>query len=126
MKRNNGYIALVSALIIAGVIILFVATVGLSSFFARSYISDSYYKERSRTFAEGCAQAGLLKLAQNASYAGNETVNVTASDTCRIVSVVASGTGKILTVQGAFQDAYTNLKITVASGTINQWEEVVQ
>ncbi|MBI4087503.1 MAG: hypothetical protein HY434_01590 [Candidatus Liptonbacteria bacterium] len=125
LKARVGYIGIVSALIISAVVVLIMVAVGQISFLNRINISDTHLKKKSRALAEGCVDTALLKLASNASYAGNETITV-ASDTCKIVSVVSSSTGKIISAQGKFLGAVTDVKATVDTNTFSivGWEEV--
>ncbi len=123
----KGYVAITSAFIITALILVIVLGVSLSAVLTRENILSSDLKETSKALAEACAETALLKLAQNSSYAGNETITVAAS-TCSIVAVVASGTQKIITTTGRAGDVYTNLRVTASSSpvlSISGWEEVV-
>ena len=123
----KGYVAITSAFIITALILVIVLGVSLSAVLTRENILSSDLKETSKALAEACAETALLKLAQNSSYAGNETITVAAS-TCSIVAVVASGTKKIITTTGRAGDVYTNLRVTASSSpvlSISGWEEVV-
>ncbi len=125
LKPRNGYVAIVMAMIICAAIVLIVTTISQSSFLNRAGIAAAHYKERSRSLAQACANTALLKLVSSSSYAGGETINV-ASDTCNIVSVVSTSTGRIISTQGIFASSYTNYKVTVASATVSiiSWEEL--
>ncbi|MBI4084988.1 MAG: hypothetical protein HY432_00570 [Candidatus Liptonbacteria bacterium] len=118
--------AVTSAILISLMIMVVVFVISMGSFLARSNISTSSYKEMSLSLAKACVQKALFKLASSSVYAGNETITV-ASDTCRIVSVIASGTNeKVISTQAEINDSFTNLKVTVTSSTlsITRWEEV--
>lgn len=121
---SSGYVAIISAIIISIIVAIVLVSLGQVSFFNRINISDAHLKEKSRALAEACADTAFLKLARNSAYAGNETITV-ASDTCKVVSVTASGTARIVTTQGAYQGSYTNLKITIPTSTVSVtgWEE---
>ncbi|MBU6501139.1 MAG: hypothetical protein KGJ89_04615 [Patescibacteria group bacterium] len=125
LRQRGGYIALLSALIISAVVVVIILTLGQGTYLHRINIANSYFKERSRALAGACVETGLLDLTSNPNYSGNETINV-ASDTCRIVSVVSGGTGRVISAQGIFQNSYTNYKVTVATSTVSilGWEEV--
>src|SRR3989344_2597258 len=94
-RKNGGYIALIAALIISGVIVMIVATLSQTSFIGRANIAGSHYKERSRSLAQACANVALLRLASSSSYTGNESLGV-ASETCQIFTIVSSSTGRII------------------------------
>ena len=86
---TQGYIAIMTAIIVTVLVLVMVFTVSIGSFLGRANISSSYFKERSRAFAEACVETARFRLSTNANYTGGETVPV-ASSTCTIVSVVAS------------------------------------
>lgn len=118
-KNRGGYVAVVAAIIVSVVILVIVSVISTGSFLARLNISNGSFKERSFSLAQACVQEALFKLAGNGAYAGNETITV-ASDTCQIVSVVASGTAqKVISTQAQFSSSFTNLKVTVNSSTLS-------
>lgn len=125
VKSKSGYIGVLSALIISAVIVVIITAIGQVSFLNRIAVSDVHLKGKSRALAEACVDTALLKLVSNSSYAGNETINV-ASDTCKIISVVSSSTGRIISAQGKFLGAVTDIRATVANNTVSVlgWEEV--
>ncbi len=124
-RKGEGYIAIISALIISVIIVVIVITVSQASFLGRAGIAGAHYKERSRALAEACANTALLKLVSNSSYAGGETITV-GSSTCDIISVVSTSTGRAISTQGIFQRSYTNYKVTIPSSSVSiiSWEEV--
>lgn len=128
IRPRGGYIALISMLILTAFILIIATTVALTSFLAQSAASGSYYKEVSHALAESCVQKALLSLAGNSDYAGGETVTVAGSDTCRILSVSTSGPSKVIQAQGSFQNAVTNMRVTVLASdlSITGWEEPSQ
>ncbi len=75
-RKNRGFIALTSALIISVVLIGLVATVSASTFFARFDALGGEYKRIASGLAESCANVALLRLAQDYTYAGGEVVSV--------------------------------------------------
>jgi|GEM_PF-3523471 len=65
---QNGFIALVSTLIISAVLLSLMFTTSTASFYARFDALASEYKRTALGLAESCANAGLLKIAQNYDY----------------------------------------------------------
>ena len=124
LARSRGYIAIVSALIISIIMAIVLVSLGQVSFFHRINISNAHLKEKSRALAGACVDAALLKIVNSSTYAGNETITV-ASDTCKIVSVVTSGTVRVVTTQGIYQNSYTNLRVDIPTSTVSitGWEE---
>ena len=115
MNHREGYIALMSAIIVSVMLMAVLITLNLGGYFGRFNVLNSELKQRSFSLADGCASAAVLNLAQDPSYAGSTTLAI-ASDTCTIFAI-ASGTGVIET-QGIYQHAYTNLKLTVDTTTM--------
>ena len=107
-----------SALIITAIIVVMMIGLGQVAYLNRANISEAHFKEKSRALSEACVNTALLKLVSSSSYAGNETITV-ASDTCRVVGVVTSGTVRIVTTQGNYQSSYTNLRVTVTTSTVS-------
>ena len=71
MKRRRtqeGFIALMSAIIISIILMTMVLTVSTSSFYARFDALGTEGKRESLGLAEGCINVALLRLAQNALY----------------------------------------------------------
>lgn len=124
-KKQQGYVALVTALLVSAVLMVLVFTIGLSPFMNRNGIASSQWKQKSFTLAEGCVRVALVKLVQNAAYAGGETLSV-ASDTCQIVSVTASSSQKVISTSAQFNDAETSLKVIFdpVTGALSGWEEL--
>ncbi len=118
-KLCGGYIALTSAIFIGAMVLVIIFVISTGSFLSRVNISTTSYKEKSSLLARACVEEALLKLSQNSSYSGNETISI-ASDTCRIISIVASGTAeKVISTQAQFNSSFTNLKVTVNSSTLS-------
>ncbi|MDP1689247.1 MAG: hypothetical protein Q8L47_03930 [bacterium] len=124
-KRNEGFIALMSSVIIAAVILVFTVTLSYSSFFVRFNLLDSEFKDRSVALAEGCVDSALLNYAINSSYSGNEFLNI-GSDSCFVRPIYESGSNINIETQAIFQNSYTNLKVTInkISLAVVSWSEV--
>lgn len=126
-KNEQGFIALISAVIISALLITITVALGTSSFLSRFNILDAEYKEKSSALAEACADAAILKLAASASYPGGETIAV-GSDTCKVISVVpVAGWPKTIKTQATVSNSYTDLTIGVsntATVSVDSWQEV--
>lgn len=87
---QSGFIALVSTIIISGVLMMLVFSSSTSSFFARFDIQNGEFRKMSLNLSESCVNVALLKIAQNYNYlppVGGETVSV-AENYCKIQSVI--------------------------------------
>lgn len=128
-SSNGGFIALMSAVIISVVLLIAITTTGLAGFYGRFNIADSEYKERSSALADACFDTILIHLANDPtynSYAVPETVSVTGTDNCQILTKSIVGNTGTFTIRGIYQHAYTNLQIAVDTGifSVTSWQEV--
>ncbi|KKU15342.1 hypothetical protein A3A20_01655 [Candidatus Wolfebacteria bacterium RIFCSPLOWO2_01_FULL_45_19] len=126
MRENKGYIAITSAIIIMALILTVAGVVSFSSYFNRSGSLGASLKERSRAFAEACADHALLKLALDDSYGGNEAVFVTPSESCEILQIETAGSQKTIKTTAVVEKTTTNIKVitSVQPLTVISWEEV--
>jgi len=127
MKTNHqsGYIALVSSIIISILLLAVTFAVSSNNFSSRFNVLNAEFKERSLALAEACVDTALLKLAQNPSYSGNESISV-GNDQCSILAIETLPGQKIIKTKAIFQNSFTNLKITVQASDLSviSWEEV--
>jgi len=124
-KRNTGFMALMSAIIISVVLFLIATNLSLTGFYSRSNILDSELKERSSAFAEACVDKAILKIISEPDYIPNNEIISVGSDTCKIQSV-AGGSQKTILVQSNYNNKYfTNLEVLVGSDmSIISWQEI--
>lgn len=117
---QNGYIALISAVIISGVLMGLAGTANFAGFFSRLNVLNSEYKRESLGLAESCVYSALLKIAQDYLYApaaGGETISINPNF-CKILSVSygAEETShrKIAAIvtQGEYRGAFSNIIVT--------------
>lgn len=125
MKQDSGFIAIISVVIIAALLLAISASLSFSGFFTRSNIADGEYKEHSTALAEACIQEALVKLAANPNYTGNETITI-GSDSCTIGSITTSGVQKTIRTSGSFRSTTTNLQVTANALSLSTtgWQEI--
>lgn len=125
--KNYGYIALVSSIIISILVLGIALTISSAGYFSRFDILKNEFKERSFALAEACVDTALLKLAQNQSYNGNENISI-GNDQCSILSIETVSGQKIIKTKALFQNAVTNLKVTVNNTNLSviYWEELAK
>lgn len=124
-RSRNGYIALTSAVIIVMIIISIISALSLASYFSRSNVLTSEFKDVSLSLAEGCAEKALLKYSQDASYIGNENILI-GTRQCAILPIETSGSNKIIKTKATVESVTSNIKVTVNSAdlTLISWEEL--
>lgn len=124
VKKQSGFVLLISSIIIAAILTAVIFAVSFRGFFTRFNLLDSESKERSLALAEACGQIAVLKRIQNSSYTGNETLLV-ASEHCKVrpvLSLVDIVIETTASVSGSFSNIRINLDPTAL--TINRWREV--
>src|SRR3989344_4157305 len=94
IHKNNfysqqGYVALMSAIVISVLLIAVTASLGFSAFFGRFNIVDSESKERSLALAEACVSHAILEVGAG-TFSNDKTVAI-GDDKCYIISTVGSG-----------------------------------
>ena len=107
VKKDSGFVALITAIILTAILLIITVTLNQTSFFTRGILLDAEYKERSAALAEACVDVARLKLANDVSYSGNETILI-GSDECKIRPITLPN----IETQGKFGLATTNF-ITV-------------
>src|SRR3989338_9629330 len=118
--KNQGYIALISTIVISLILLALTANMSTAGFYVRFNSLDSEYKRISLGLAESCVHAALLKLAKNNTYAppsGGEIVSV-GSEECTIVEVIPDSvdpTKKTVKTQADFSGAFSNMEIVTRS-----------
>ena len=124
-NKNNGFIALISVIVVSAILLLIAVTLSFSQFYDRYNILESEYKERSASLAEACVDSALLELANNINYLGDATTTIGANK-CYVGNVTTSGPNKIFKTRATYQNSYTDLKIVIDSSTfsIQSWEEI--
>ena len=118
-KKENGYIAITTAIIVSFIILIIATTLGSSALLSRINELDFSFKKATYYASRSCIDYALLKLANDIDYAGNETIPI-GSYTCVLSLVEDSGNNKILKsrVQDSYSGATTNLKLTLDRYTL--------
>lgn len=109
-NNNQGFIALLSVIIISFVLLLIAVTMNFSSFTSRFNILESEYKEKSSALAEGCTQIAHLKIVENTTFTGTST-EIIGTDTCTYS--VTNDNEKTIYSHGEFQNAHTYFKTVI-------------
>ncbi len=110
---KNGYIAIVTALILSLIMLSVVVSVGTTSFLSSISKVDAANKTASFSLAYSCLELARFRLSENYySYTGNET-SIIGGDSCNIYPIETSGQNKIIKTKAIITGATTNLKLTV-------------
>jgi hypothetical protein len=131
-QHHNGYIALISAILISVSLLTMVIAVSFEGYFSRFNVLESEQKEMSAYLAESCFNTAVLKLSQDVDYTGNQYIHV-GSEGCRIRSINNTGaqfsSNLVVRSQASSSGAYTNLQVEIdpddlPSVTIVNWKEI--
>jgi hypothetical protein len=117
---NQGFVAIISAIMMSLILIGLVMTMSMSGFLSRFTILDYEFKQVSLSLAESCAYRAFQNSAENVSYApvvGGEIVLV-ASDSCTIESiqygpVINAMKTADIQVRAEYHGAFTQLRIRI-------------
>lgn len=125
--KTQGFIALMTILIISGILIL------MSIYFSQSevLVSGLYLKEKGSSQAlanaEACAETALDKFLASPSYNGNETITLD-NGSCQILALEHQGDTKIFKTTGTFGDFTKRIKVefkrTGQKIELFSWQEV--
>ncbi len=119
-KNQQGFIALMSAIVIMVLLLAITSALGFSNFFTRFNILDSEDKEKSSALAEACADTAILNITQGTTPTALTDVSVGINH-CTIVSA----TSTFIQTQACINKATTNLQITIDNNdNIISWIEV--
>jgi hypothetical protein len=122
-KRESGYVALLSTIIIGAVLLVMTIELGQSGWYTRFMVLGSEAKEQSRTLATGCSNQALGMVMANMKWAGNSTTTDTESGTCYVFPVqknFPTPDTMTLRVQSNVSGAVTNLVLVYDMGEIHQ------
>ena len=116
-QGRQGYVAIVSTIILTVIITAIAVALSGASIFGRLNTTTFTSKKTSRLLSESCLDWGRLKLALDKNYTGNESFAV-GSSTCTLLTIEIQGANKILKASSTYQNVSTNLKFTVVSTTL--------
>lgn len=116
-RRESGFIALVSALIISAILLLVAGSVGFSSFYSRFNILDAEFKEGSRVLADACTDELLLLIANDPLYRGSLVLSL-GEGKCTISPAGFLGIHPAFAIESSYREAFTNRLISINISTV--------
>ena len=131
-EKQDGFIALISIVLIFSALIILVSLVSISGFYARFNVLDYENKKISMGLAEACGETALVNLAKDPTGYGltissaGQQITVDTGKTCRVCSVSTTSPYTILT-RASYKNAYTNLSVNgtlgVSNFNVTSWDE---
>ncbi len=139
-KNQDGFVALISVIILSAALLILVGLVATSGFYNRFNVLDYEYKQISLALAEGCAETALVNIAQDKDYnpsnicygVGDNCTAPSRKKVCKICSVSPAPTrtlGAPITIisRAVYNNAYSTVSVNAnLSGNnfiINSWDE---
>lgn len=114
LNMRDGFVTLISVILIVASLTVIVGTIGLVGFFGRFNVLSGEFKDKSSILAESCAGIAAVKLAEanitGDAYFGNETGIPIGTDFCDIGTILdCSSSSNTFVVQssGEFKNAHT-------------------
>lgn len=130
MKKNSGFIALLSVMIIAAVALTIGIGMLLRSIGESSMAVTNETTQRAHAAATACAEKALQNLKNSNSYPGNETLIVGIGDTCHISAIAGNGnTNRSFSTTSTISDETFGMTINITSINptmqISSWQDVI-
>lgn len=132
--NEKGYIALISVIIVAAILMVITFTLGFRSFMSRINILEAEFKERSIGLAEACMDTAIIRLQDDSDYTVSlPGISVIVGDESCFIKSISNTWPKIIRVQAKSPQSggkisYTNLEVTVSLVsevvTVESWKEV--
>ncbi|MDP2695994.1 MAG: hypothetical protein Q8O87_01940 [bacterium] len=118
MRENKGYIAIITSVILAALMLMIAVTLGFSAFSSRINNLDFYSKKISYFVSRSCVDKALLELSKNINYGGNDNLAVDVYS-CAIFPIEIDGENKVIKSQAQINGATTNLIMVVHGQTLS-------
>ena len=123
-KNLGGFIALITVLIILGVVLLVGLGISQLSIGEAQMSLQKYQSSQAFYLANLCAEDALMKLKNDSNYLGNETITI-GRESCQILPIEGQWTVK---VSANFQNQIKKIKIVInqinPEMIIDSWQEV--
>ena len=120
---KNGFVALITAIILSLILIVVTVTLNRSSFFTRSAILEAEYKEMSSALAEACVDGAMLRIATTPGYSISNDPVIVGTETCTIDSV----SGGTIQTSADVNKSITRLEVIVDLSddlSVVSWNEI--
>jgi len=126
--QKNGYVALITVIIIGavGIAVVIAAVLGSLASSKTSLLSEQ--TKQASGLADACAEHALIQLKSDVNYIGNESINFTNGD-CEILNIPNPGnTNRIIQTTGSVDKIIRKVEISIneinPDLTINSWQEI--
>lgn len=130
VKKREGYVALMSVLIISAVLLIISVGLSLRSINEASMSLGEQESRKALAMADLCMEKALMKLESVLNYAGNESI-ILGDKSCDILTVSGNGNfNRTVQTQGTVSNYTKKIKVEVSQISpimqILSWEEVAE
>ncbi|MBI5306180.1 hypothetical protein HZB04_01140 [Candidatus Wolfebacteria bacterium] len=127
-EKNNGFVALISILIVNALILVIAISLSLRSIGSSRMSFAEREASRALSLANLCAEQALIKLESVLNYSGNEIITIGA-DSCNIFPIGGSGNySRTITTQSVVTNYTRKIKVVVSQVSpimqITSWDQV--
>jgi hypothetical protein len=121
--QQRGFVALISVIVISAVLLSFMASVGLASFYARFDALGIENKREATALAESCANTALLALSTStdpAHYDPSDQAIVIGTDaagkvmTCIIKDAIHTGSNVTISTYASSGNSFSSVSVVAA------------
>jgi len=128
IKNQNGFIALISVLIVGAVVLVVSIGISLRSVDESNMSLDEQESHRALALANLCAEQALMKLESSLNYNGNESI-IVGDESCDILTIGGAGNLTRTVKTSSVVSGYTRrIKVEVSRISpimqISSWESV--
>ena len=111
-SRNEGYIAIISSIIVMAITIFVAIIFSSSNYLGRFDTQTLEMKDLSKEVSEGCLDHERLQIAWNSSYSGDETITV-GNYACDILPIETTSSQIIIKSTAEISNRTTNLRLVI-------------
>lgn len=128
--KEQGYIALISVLIISALAILIASSANLLSISESNMSLQENQAWESFYLADFCAEQALMKLESVLNYSGNETITI-GEESCDILPLEGSGNfNRVIKTQSIVSGQTRKIKVEISQVSpvmqITSWQQVAE
>lgn len=126
---DNGFISLMSVLILAGVVMATITGVTMYSLEGSKMSLNQKLSHTSLVLADACAEHVISRLGRNLKYDGESSIIVKEGKSCEVVSIEdIDNQTKLIKTKSDFKNYTSRIRVEVTKSgpnlQIEKWEEV--
>lgn len=127
-EHTRGYMVLTTVLIMSAILIVISVGMAVRGSNASQIDIQTHASRQAKFFTDTCIEIALLKLQQDVSYTGNETIPI-ATETCEIETITGTGaTNREIDAWSSVNGAIYRAQVLIADLgppiRITSWERV--